>query len=121
ESQPAQPWASQDGTALAALNDSQDWHDWIDQALTERRLLLYFQPVVDCLDTQRVLHHKVLARLLDPQATAIAAGRFLPWIERFGWAARLDLAMLEQSLEHLRRHPRPLALSLSAASVRNAQ
>ncbi|MCR3827878.1 EAL domain-containing protein, partial [Pseudomonas aeruginosa] len=93
----------------------------IDQALTERRLLLYFQPVVDCLDTQRVLHHKVLARLLDPQATAIAAGRFLPWIERFGWAARLDLAMLEQSLEHLRRHPRPLALSLSAASVRNAQ
>lgn len=38
ESQPAQPWASQDGTALAALNDSQDWHDWIDQALTERRL-----------------------------------------------------------------------------------
>lgn len=67
ESQPAQPWASQDGTALAALNDSQDWHDWIDQALTERRLLLYFQPVVDCLDTQRVLHHKVLARLLDPQ------------------------------------------------------
>ncbi|HDP4063857.1 TPA: EAL domain-containing protein [Pseudomonas aeruginosa] len=92
-----------------------------DQALTERRLLLYFQPVVDCLDTQRVLHHKVLARLLDPQATAIAAGRFLPWIERFGWAARLDLAMLEQSLEHLRRHPRPLALSLSAASVRNAQ
>lgn len=55
ESQPAQPWASQDGTALAALNDSQDWHDWIDQALTERRLLLYFQPVVDCLDTQRVL------------------------------------------------------------------
>ncbi|MBN0698360.1 EAL domain-containing protein, partial [Pseudomonas aeruginosa] len=28
---------------------------------------------------------------------------------------------LEQSLEHLRRHPRPLALSLSAASVRNAQ
>lgn len=54
--------------------------------------------MVDCLDTQRVLHHKVLARLLDPQATAIAAGRFLPWIERFGWAARLDLAMLEQSL-----------------------
>lgn len=87
ESQPAQPWASQDGTALAALNDSQDWHDWIDQALTERRLLLYFQPVVDCLDTQRVLHHKVLARLLDPQATAIAAGRFLPWIERFGRGA----------------------------------
>ncbi|MGV8228510.1 EAL domain-containing protein, partial [Pseudomonas aeruginosa] len=64
-------------------------------AIVERRLLLYFQPVVDCLDTQRVLHHKVLARLLDPHAPAIAAGRFLPWLERFGWAARQDLAMLE--------------------------
>ncbi|UYT21412.1 cyclic di-GMP receptor LapD [Pseudomonas paraeruginosa] len=121
ESQPGQPWASQDGSARAALNDSQDWHDWIDLALAERRLLLHFQPVVECLDTQRILHHKVLARLLAPQGEAIAAGRFLPWIERFGWASRLDLAMLGQSLEHLQRHPHPLALSLSASSVRNAQ
>ncbi len=35
--------------------------------------------------------------------------------------ARADQALAQQSLEHLRRHPRPLALSLSAASVRNAQ
>ena len=27
------------------------------------------------------------------------AGRFLPWLERFGWSARLDRVMLEQVLK----------------------
>ena len=67
------------------------------------------------------MQHKVLARLLDPAGEAITAGRFLPWIERLGWAARFDLAMLEHSLAHLAQHPHPLALSLSAATLRNQQ
>ena len=36
----------------------------------------------------------------------------------FDWAARLDRAMLEHALAHLAQHPEPVALSLSAASVR---
>ena len=78
---------------------------------------LYFQPVAQCAATDVLLHHKVLARLLDPKGEAIAAGRFLPWIERLGWLARFDLAMLEHCLTHLEQQPRPLAISLSAATL----
>ncbi|WJN61163.1 cyclic di-GMP receptor LapD [Pseudomonas sp. SO81] len=97
-----------------------DWRRWIDDALSQSMLQLYFQPVAACADTSQILHQKVLARLLDPQGEAVAAGRFLPWIERLGWAARFDLAMLEHSLAHLAKYPQPLALSLSAATLRDA-
>jgi EAL domain-containing protein (putative c-di-GMP-specific phosphodiesterase class I) len=63
----------------------------------------------------------VLTRLLDPQGEAMVAGRFLPWIERLGWSARLDMAMLENCLKHLHRHPQPLALSLSSQTLRDAE
>jgi len=59
--------------------------------------------------------------LIDPQGEAVAAGQFLPWIERLGWAARLDIAMLENSIRHLRKHPQPLALSLSGQTLRDAE
>jgi EAL domain-containing protein (putative c-di-GMP-specific phosphodiesterase class I) len=69
--------------------------------------------------TQAVLHHKVLARLLDPQGQAIAAGQFLPWVERFGWSARFDLAMLEATFDYLAVNRWPLALSLSGGTLRD--
>ena len=116
---PERPWI------LASLSDSapaasqHDWRTWIDEALIEGKLKLYFQPVVECADTSQVLHHKVLARLLDPHGTAIAAGQFLPWIERFGWSARFDLIMLEATLDYLLINRWPLALSLSGSTLRD--
>ncbi len=118
QSDPSKPWARVDDLNNSLTPDLHDWRTWIDAALTQSKLLLYFQPVVACVAPQQVLHHKVLARLLDPQGEAIAAGRFLPWIERLGWLARFDLAMLEHSLLHLNQYPQPLALSLSAVTLR---
>ncbi|MDH4607224.1 cyclic di-GMP receptor LapD [Pseudomonas sp. BN102] len=117
---PDQPWARLDDYDAAPGQSLHEWRSWIDDALNKGKLRLYFQPVNLCSDTSRSLHHKVLARLLDPQGEAVAAGRFLPWIERLDWAARFDLAMLEHCLAHLERHPAPIALSLSAASLRDA-
>lgn len=113
-------WERLDDFTTRPTQGLHDWRGWIDDALTQGKLQLYFQPVAECA-TGRFMQHKVLARLLDPAGEAITAGRFLPWIERLGWAARFDLAMLEHSLAHLAQHPRPLALSLSAATLRNDQ
>jgi len=113
-------WERLDDFTARPTQGLHDWRGWIDDALTQGKLQLYFQPVAECA-TGTVMQHKVLARLLDPAGEAITAGRFLPWIERLGWAARFDLAMLEHSLAHLAQHPRPLALSLSAATLRNGQ
>ncbi len=60
------------------------WHTLLDNALSQGRFRLFFQPVVSSSDTRQVLHYKVLSRLLDNQDQTIAAGHFLPWLERFG-------------------------------------
>jgi len=105
----------------APIQNPNQWRAWIDEALQQRKLKLYFQPVVPCAEPGQILHHKVLARLLDTEGQAVAAGHFLPWIERLGWSARFDLAMLEHTLDYLQEHPHPLALSLSGTTLRREE
>lgn len=116
---PERPWVHLADSITAPTPSQNDWQTWIDDALNQGKMQLYFQPVVQCADTSQVLHHKVLARLLDPQGEAIAAGHFLPWIERLGWSARFDLAMLEATLDYLIVNRWPLALSLSGSTLRD--
>ncbi|RON11473.1 hypothetical protein BK659_01315 [Pseudomonas brassicacearum] len=117
---PERPWVHLEQSDNAPNHTQHDWRTWIDDALTHGKMQLYFQPVVLCADTSQVLHHKVLARLLDPQGEAISAGHFLPWIERLGWSARFDVAMLEHTLDYLAEHRWPLALSVSGSTLRDA-
>ena len=118
QNDPSKPWARLDDFDSQPSQGLHEWRQWIDEALTQGKLQLYFQPVVQCANPDALLHQKVLARLLDPQGEAIVAGRFLPWIERLGWTARFDLTMLEHSLAYLTQYPQPLALSLSATTLR---
>ncbi|PWC22700.1 hypothetical protein DDT52_00015 [Brenneria roseae subsp. roseae] len=106
-------------TSSQVETDRHMWFNRLDPILEQGRLQLFLQPVVDCLEPDRVLHHKVLARIEDEQGNSIAAGRFLPWVQRFGWNTRLDQIMLKLVLDYLRHHPGNLALSLSGNTVLN--
>ncbi|WP_223521011.1 cyclic di-GMP receptor LapD [Pseudomonas sp. GL-B-19] len=122
ETQGEPSWACLDHSASAIVGDDHHaWNNLLDQALNQRRFQLYFQPVVASQDTQLVLHYKVLSRLVDEQGQTIPAGRFLPWLERFGWTARLDRLMLELVLEQMAGHEESLALNLSSATLGDAQ
>ncbi|PBJ17717.1 RNase E specificity factor CsrD [Pseudomonas sp. ACN8] len=122
EGQGEQNWACIEHSLSASVGDDHHaWHLMLDQALTQRRFELYFQPVVAAQDTQLVLHYKVLSRLLDEHGQTIPAGRFLPWLERFGWTARLDRLMLERVLEQMSGHEESLALNLSSATLADPQ
>lgn len=120
QSNPGLNWARLDDSSSQSTANAQDWRVWIDNALQQSKLKLFFQPVASCADNN-ILHQKVLARLIDPQGEAVAAGQFLPWIERLGWSARLDIAMLENCIRHLAKYPQPLALSLSGQTLRDAE
>lgn len=109
------------GAAVSLGDDHHAWNNLLDQALTQRRFQLFFQPVVDSRNPQRVLHYKVLSRLLDEQGQTIPAGRFLPWLERFGWSTRLDQLMLELVLQQMAQHDQALALNLSAATLADSR
>ncbi|MET1078433.1 MAG: cyclic di-GMP receptor LapD [Pseudomonas sp.] len=116
---PSQAWQRLDDFSVQPSEGLHHWRAWLEDALSHGKLQLYFQPVARCDDTLHLIQHKVLARLLDPQGETVAAGRFLPWIERLGWASRLDLIMLEHCLNHLAQYPQAMALSLSAATLRD--
>ena len=115
-------WACLEHNVAATVGeDHHAWHRLLDQALEQQRFQLYFQPVVASQDTDLVLHYKVLSRLLDEQGQTIPAGRFLPWLERFGWMSRLDRLMLEGVLTQMASHQQSLALNLSAATLADPQ
>jgi diguanylate cyclase (GGDEF)-like protein len=115
-------WAlAEQQTQAAQVDERQNWYRLLDRALAEGGLQLFAQPVVRTAQPQQQVHQKILARLRDEQGALIAAGRFLPWVERFGWAARLDLAMLEQVLRQMDQHGGTLALSLSGATLRQPE
>ena len=114
-------WVCLDQQAVQSGGDDHHaWHRLLDDALQASRFQLFFQPVVNAHDNAP-MHHKVLSRVLDAQGQAVAAGRFLPWIERFGWSSRLDLTMLKLVLTHLQARPGVLALNLSAATLDDPQ
>ncbi|WP_439858921.1 cyclic di-GMP receptor LapD [Pseudomonas sp. MBLB4136] len=115
---PDKPWERLDYTEEQPNQGLHEWREWLDNALNQNQLRLYFQPVAACADRDTILHHKVLARLLGPNGETVAAGRFLPWVERLGWAARFDLIMLKHCLTHLSQYAHPVALSLSASTLR---
>ena len=108
-------------THASVSDDPHSWHNLLDTALNQGRFRLFFQPVVSSTDTQQVLHYKVLSRLLDKQDQTIAAGHFLPWLERFGWTARLDQLMLDLVIKQLAQHDQSVALNLSAATLNDPQ
>ncbi|MBF8743548.1 cyclic di-GMP receptor LapD [Pseudomonas guariconensis] len=121
ESQPDPGWVClEQGIAAQAADSHHAWHERLDQALAKGQFELFFQPVVDSRTPERVLHYKVISRLHDAPDEAVAAGRFLPWLERFGWMPRLDVLVLEKVLAHLRTHGDALAVNLSAATLADA-
>jgi diguanylate cyclase (GGDEF)-like protein len=121
ETQTDRIWYCIEHSAVGSLEDDHHaWYELLDQALTERRFQLFFQPVMDARDVSRVLHFKVLSRVIDDESQTLPAGRFLPWIERFGWSARHDRVMLETVFDQLPRHDLKLALNLSAATLSDA-
>lgn len=112
---PQSGWAcSQPQQQAPALEQQRrHWHQLLDQALSQNLLELFLQPVVHSTEQAKIWHNKVLARLPDHQGQLLAAGQILPWLERFGWMPRLDLAVTSKSLQKLNNSAQPLAISLS--------
>ncbi|RPH27266.1 EAL domain-containing protein [Buttiauxella warmboldiae] len=104
---------------LTATEDQHLWFTRLENALSKEQFQLFFQPVVRCQNTQEIIHYKVLSRIIDEEGNSITAGRFLPWIHRFGWSQRLDQVMLSLTLKQLKSYPGSLALSLSGNSLAN--
>src|SRR5690606_41610085 len=61
QANPGKPWKRLDDLNALPGQGQHDWRKWIDEALTQGKLQLYFQAVAACSDTGQLLHRKVLA------------------------------------------------------------
>ncbi|WJV52833.1 EAL domain-containing protein [Prodigiosinella aquatilis] len=103
------------------VEDQHYWFSLLKPLLDQEQVQLFLQPVVNCLHPEQVMHQKVLARITDKRGNKINAGKFLSWIQRFGWSTRLDQIMVKHALAHLEKHEGTLALSLSGSTVLDLQ
>ncbi|MBQ3278519.1 MAG: EAL domain-containing protein [Clostridia bacterium] len=73
----------------------------IDKAIQEKWVKVYYQPIVSAANGT-VCDEEALARWIDPVEGFLSPGEFIPYLENAGKIYKLDLFMLEQSLEKIK-------------------
>jgi len=92
---------SEDDMSLATLVADTDWSTRIKNAMADKSLQLYFQPVVS-FSERKILCHEVLVRLNDhPEIEAVHPAAFMTSVQRSGQAARLDRFVIANAVEVL--------------------
>jgi diguanylate cyclase (GGDEF)-like protein len=111
---------------LQVRHGQMQWLSRLNNAFTDNRFTLYFQPIVPCASTAR--HDKyveILLRMIDDDGSIIAPGVFLPTAEKYNLAQNLDRWVIEHAMAWLAREsacshwPIRIAINLSAQSVGN--
>ncbi|MGA2926551.1 MAG: PAS domain S-box protein [Solirubrobacteraceae bacterium] len=91
------------------------WVKRIHAAITQDRLVLHSQPIID-LRTGQVTHHELLVRMLGERGELIAPDRFIPTAERFGLIGEIDRWVTDAGLR-LATAGTPVAINLSGHSI----
>ena len=99
------------GQADGALS----WVKRIHAAITNERLVLHAQPIID-LRTGQITHHELLIRMLGEHGELIAPDRFIPTAERFGLIGPIDRWVTDAGLR-LALAGTPVAINLSGHSI----
>jgi diguanylate cyclase (GGDEF)-like protein len=89
--------------------------DQIINALSENRVVLAYQSIVDTKNTEAVAH-ECLVRISRPDGQIIAAGDFVPVAEQLGLVRRLDRRVLELSIATLKKY-KGARLSLNVSGM----
>ncbi len=90
------------------------------RALEADRVAIAFQPVVSAARPERVVFRECLARVKDERGRWIAAGLFLPKIERLDLVRSLDRRVLRLALDALEAHPTErLSVNVSTRTMRD--
>jgi PAS domain S-box-containing protein len=99
------------------LRERNAWEDHIRSAVTEGRLLVYAQPVID-LATGALWGEELLVRMQGGHGPedVVPPDGFLPQAERFGLMPIIDRFMIAQAVE-LARAGRRISVNISASSL----
>ncbi|MEM7267749.1 MAG: EAL domain-containing protein [Pseudomonadota bacterium] len=87
-------------------------------AIRSDQASIALQPVVDAERSGRVIFREALIRLKRADGEVVPAGRFMPTLARFGAAAEVDIAVLNEALAALARDASlRVSVNISAAGL----
>lgn len=76
----------------------------VQEALPDNRLILAYQPIVDC-QTHEPLFYECLLRMRRADGSILPAGAFVPVVEQLGLMRQIDHCTLELAVAELERDP----------------
>ena len=92
------------GSGSKGEKDIQDPEQYIvaniDRAIREKWIRVYYQPIVRAVN-EKICDEEALARWIDPVRGLLSPAEFIPYLENAGLIYKLDLCVLEQTLEKL--------------------
>ncbi|MFS4437086.1 EAL domain-containing protein [Paracoccaceae bacterium GXU_MW_L88] len=92
----------------------------VEDAITENRFELAFQPVVS-RDIRTPAFYEGLVRIRDRAGSLVPAGEFIPFIEHADVGRIIDRTVLGQGIRTLREHPHMrLSVNMSSLSIGDA-
>ncbi len=95
------------------------WVPLIRKALLENKFFLVFQPVVDLADGN-ISHYEVLIRMKGLENEVVSPADFIPVAERMGLIHKIDLWVIDQSINFLAALPASrskISLAVNLSSV----
>ncbi|MEE9209576.1 MAG: EAL domain-containing protein [Kiloniellales bacterium] len=91
--------------------------DQVTEAIKDDRLVFAYQPIVDAV-SHEVRYYECLLRMHSPDGRLIAAGEFVPVVERLGLMRALDRRALDLTLRDLEQYPEiTLAFNISGVTA----
>ena len=91
-------------------------------AIRNGDLLTAYQPVVPATGGSRAAFHECLVRIRDRSGNLVAAGQFMPEMERLGLASLVDRHVLVLALDTLARQPGiRLSINIFPQTMQDAQ
>ena len=104
-----------DGKMLEQLENLRYVVRHLDQALSERWIKVYYQPIIRAVNG-RVCDEEALSRWIDPQKGMLSPADFIPILENARLIYKLDLYVLDRVLEKINRQ-KEAGLSIVPHSV----
>lgn len=107
-----------DPLSIAVRQRDKDVLKMVDEALSQNRGLLAYQPIVQAQRSDRSAYFEGLIRICDPTGRVIPAKDFIAEVEDTEVGRRIDCLALQLGLEALAEHPHlRLAINMSAKSI----
>ncbi|MBW2485440.1 MAG: EAL domain-containing protein, partial [Deltaproteobacteria bacterium] len=99
----------------------QQWKDILEQAMSERQVVLFAQSVVNVFDRAKIFHLEIFSRIRQEDGTLLSAGIFMPFAERLQFVSYLDRIVLEKvmNIESRNIEGDHVAVNVSSASLQN--